>query len=157
MPNMRTLVFSLFLLLSIGTYSFIRLQLPSPESFLLGEWNEREWNYERFSNTEFLQQHDSNNVVLTHVPSTEKGLLFHEHERWEFNKDGLLQIVDNQEQVHAYKWCLKGKGDVLLIKNHNDEVLEHYKITHLDKDSMVLNFELDIQVKGLARLTFKRN
>ena len=152
MHNMKAPVFLIIFLCCIGAYSFIRLQIPSPENFLVGAWNERTWNYERRPS---LNKEDSKVTLPTHV-QLNKGLLLHEHEKWEFLEDGTLQIVDEMENVHPYKWYLKGKGDVLLIKDQENQVLEHYKITHLDKDSMVLNFELDIQVKGLARLTFKR-
>ncbi len=147
----------LILVLAIVAYGFTRSYFHSPEELLLGQWSERTWKYERVPAKGHLESCPEDELTSATKSYIGKGLLLHENERWEFLPSGKLVILSQQDALEEYKWCLKGKGDILIIKDSANKVIEHYKITHIDTDSLSLNFELDIQVKGLASLTFKKN
>lgn len=125
--------------------------VSSPEETILGEWEEIIWEYEmghKKGNTESLENAVSNDVKK----QLGKHLVIHSSEKWEFFKDGRLKLIgDNFERIVF--WNLKGRGHVLEIK-YDDGITEHYNITKLNKNTLVLNFESEIQTRGLAKLTF---
>lgn len=146
----------MILMLLVFGYIGFRSLVHSPEELLVGQWSERSWEYDRVCDKETKDKYLDGGIEEIQIGSDEGGLLLHEYEDWTFLPNGNLHIKDSNNVLHVYKWCLKGRGDILVVKNRQNEILEHYKIGSIDRNEMVLNFELDIQVKGLARLTFKK-
>lgn len=143
------------LVISIIGYSFVRINMKSPEDLLVGDWSEHSWKYERVASPE---QKDALEDSLSNSLKEYlgKSLFLHENETWSFLPNGELHISCSDKEPRVLYWRLKGKGDMLVIKDENKNPMEHYKITYIDKDSLSLSFELDIQVKGLASMTFKK-
>lgn len=145
------------LAISIIGYSFIRINMKSPEDLIVGDWSESSWKYERVATPQQKKDvacTDSFSVALKEHLG--KDLLLHENETWTFRPNGELHISSPVKTTRVLYWRLKGKGDMLVIKDKNKVPLEHYKVTYIDKGTLSLNFELDIQVKGLASMTFKK-
>jgi hypothetical protein len=103
----------------------------NPEKLLIGKWREVSWDYER---------------------KDDKTLLIHNAERWEFLPDGTLFLWGKNGKLEA-RWRLGGRGNVLRLE-HARNIVEHYNVTHLSADILILNFETNIQAKGVAKLTF---
>lgn len=153
---MRLSYIFIFLTLCIIGYSFMRINMNSPEDLIVGDWNESSWKYERAASPEQKKNVCNDSLSGALKGYLGKGLVLHEHETWSFLPNGKLHISSADKETQVLHWRLKGKGDMLVIKDENNKPLEHYKVTHINKDSLSLSFELDIQVKGLASMTFKR-
>lgn len=104
----------------------------SPESLLLGHWKELAWEYEK----------------------DEKTPLIHRAEGWHF-LPGQQLLLQRKESVEKVRWRLAGRSNVLLLR-YASGVTEHYNVTELRQNKLVLNFETDIQARGVAKLTFSR-
>lgn len=129
-------------------------KVASPEEVILGEWQEKKWEYEMVytkSDIEVLKETLSEDVK----DQLGKHLVIHTAEKWNFLPDGTLQLIGNEDEKIVH-WRLKGRGHILELK-YNDGVTEHYNLTLLDQSTMVLNFDSDIQVRGLAKLTFEKS
>lgn len=144
------------LLIGVVGYSFVRINLKSPEDLLVGNWTEDSWKYERVGSINELDTYCNDSLSNNMKEHLGKDLLLHTNETWDFLPNGELHVHVPGEEKHILYWRLKGKGDMLVIKDENKNPLEHYKVTHLSKDSLLLGFELDIQMKGLASMTFKK-
>lgn len=153
---MRLKYIILFLGISIIGYSFMRLNMKSPEDILVGDWSENSWKYERVASPGQKQGAYEDSLSGSLKEYLGKSLFLHENETWSFLQNGELHISSPNKEPKIFHWRLKGKGDMLVIKDENMNPMEHYKITYINKDSLSLSFELDIQVKGLASMTFKK-
>lgn len=146
----------LILVVSITGYSFVRINTKSPEDLLIGEWSEHVWKYERVASPEQKKGICKDSLSTSLKEYLGKSLFLHEQETWTFHPDGKLYISAPGKSSKKLYWRLKGKGDMLVIKDENKQPMEHYKVTYIDKGSLSLSFELDIQIKGLASMTFKK-
>ena len=123
---------------------------PSPETIILGKWKELKWEYEKVNKINGKDKPEAEEMKSQH---TEK-LVIHEAEVWQFLPDKKLKLIGkNREEI--VEWHIKGRGNILELR-HSSSVIEHYNLTELTGDIMVLNFETDIQVRGIAKLTFER-
>jgi hypothetical protein len=147
----------LLLFVSIVGYSFIKIKMKSPEDLLVGDWSEQTWKYERVATPSHKKYACKDSLSTSLKEHLGKGLFLHENETWSFLPNGELHITAPDKRIKILHWRLKGKGDMLVIKDENKKPMEHYKVTHINKDSLSLSFELDIQVKGLASLTFRKS
>lgn len=153
---MRLKYIIFFLAICIIGYSFMRINLNSPEELIIGEWSESTWKYERAGSIQQKKNGCTDSLSTSVKGLLGKGLMIHENETWSFFPNGELHVLSPNHEPQVFYWRLKGKGDMLVIKDKNKNPLEHYKITQINKESLSLSFELDIQVKGLASMTFKK-
>lgn len=153
---MRLKYIILFIGFSIIGYSFVRIKMITPEDLLVGSWSESSWKYERVASPEYKKGTCEDSLSNSLKEYLGKGLFLHEDEMWTFHRNGELHISQQKGTPKVLYWRLKGKGDMLIIKDENKNPMEHYKVTQINKDSLSLSFELDIQVKGLASMTFKK-
>lgn len=134
-----------------GILVFVSLisSAPSPERTILGEWKELQWEYEKVNkseNTEYSSQ-ETREQAGQH-------LVIHQAENWTFLPGGKLKL-SGKNKNKIVSWRIKGRGHILELKYDNN-TKEHYNLTRLDDDKMVLNFESDMQVRGIAKLTFEK-
>ncbi len=124
----------------------------SPEKRIVGQWNEKSWEYERVNLIG-----DTNNKEITDDVKKIIGqhLLIHEAETWQFLPNGKL-ILKAGENERLVDWKIKGRGHILQLK-YDDNVVENYNLTELNKNKMVLNFDSEIQARGIAKLTFEKS
>lgn len=143
---------SLFLVI-IMSIAWLKQRVDSPESLIIGTWYERSWQYEKVNSAESLNMtHDRDSMAQSVRDVLGKHLVIHSAETWQFNPDGSLLLVGN-DTVKQVKWKLKGRGHILELE-YADKVIEHYNLSELTPTKMALNFDSDMQVKGIARLTF---
>jgi len=139
----------------LGLLSFMIMisAAPSPESLIVGNWKEVSWEYEK------VNKSDYDTMVMKHIPADVKhsigqDLVIHAAETWVFLSNRKLQL-ETPSGIKHVEWCIKGRGNVLQLKYDNN-TLENYNITHLNNGALELNFETDIQARGIAKLTFER-
>ncbi len=138
-----------------GIFLFVTLMSMSknPENSIEGQWEELVWEYEKVD----INENSSLgfNSISTYVKEmVGENLVIHQVEQWNFLPNGKL-ILKGKEYSKQVSWCMKGRGNILEIKYDNQNV-EHYNVTELSKDKMILNFDTDIHTRGIARLTFKK-
>lgn len=148
MKKLLAIYSCVFALVLMGFGGLIR-SAPNPEQAILGEWKESGWYYERVSSVKDKRSQQAAGNLGQEVIS-------HKAEIWSFKPNGqLLLSKANKLGYEVVSWSIKGRGNILELK-YNDGRREHYDLTALAADSMTLNFELDTQIKGLAKLTFDR-
>lgn len=142
------------LLLTACSIVWRMTEVQSPENQILGTWNERSWEYEKAYSRAAREALNNDTISQNVRDKLGKHLVIHSAETWKFNPDGtlLLHGVDTTKEV---KWKLKGRGHILELE-YADSVIEHYNLTELNDSKMVLNFDSDIQVRGIAKLTFDK-
>lgn len=115
---------------------------PSPESLLLGRWKEVSWEYEMKGSGPEVRERLGKTLVI------------HQTEFWEFAPGNRLTLFRKgaSDSVH---WRLAGRSNALAL-THGGGITEHYQVTKLSRDTLELNFETDIQARGIAKLTFER-
>lgn len=150
--KIKTLYIIIFVLLTVAI-SFALMRIQNPEKVILGNWQEKSWEYEKVQYKE-----DANHVNYVYSSNLKdvigKHLLIHTAESWHFKPNGNL-ILKGNNQEKKVQWALKGRGHILEIKY--GDITERYNITEIKKDKIVLNFESDMQIKGLAKLTFEKS
>ena len=124
------------------------------ESSIVGTWKEVKWAYEG------EESFDAYDVRAEAADQLNKKIghdfFIHENETWVFSDNGaLITKSSNNGKEMALRWVIKGRGNILVLKDGTDPV-ESYNITRLDDNKMVLNFDVDLQAKGVAELTFER-
>ena len=144
----------LFLALA-WTFVQLKRQVQSPERLIMGTWNERQWQYEKVNAPSDLKKIQAQDTMAQSVKDQlGKHLVVHSAEVWEFKREGLL-VLHGRDTTKEVRWKLKGRGHILELEYANN-VIEHYNLSELTSTNMALNFDSDIQVKGIAKLTFNK-
>lgn len=143
---------SLFLFLAFG-FTQLKQRVESPERAIIGTWNERSWQYEKVNARSDLKRLQSQDTIAQSVKDQlGKHLVIHSAEVWQFKRNGTL-LLHGRDTTKEVRWKLKGRGHILELEYAN-KVIEHYNLTELTPSRMALHFDSDIQVKGIAKLTF---
>jgi hypothetical protein len=123
-----------------------------PETLLAGRWRESGWEYEKVAGKAVAGKW----IDGIDLPGfEERRVVHHEADYWEFRPDGSLLIAKRDgSQLHA-RWRLKGRGHVLTVRTP-DQDFEVYDVKGLDGSELVLNYDVGMEVRGIARLTFRR-
>ncbi|WP_057938720.1 hypothetical protein [Algoriphagus resistens] len=140
-------------ILVAGNYFTLLSFLQSPEENIIGEWKEVSWEYEKIDS---LASDDSFDYMVTdHIKQQiSRNLIIHEAEVWRFGKNEMLEMKGNglSKSLH---WKLKGRGNILQL-NGTHKNIEHYLIQELNSERMILHFNIDMQVRGIVKMTFER-
>ncbi|HEY9004571.1 MAG TPA: hypothetical protein VIM75_00485 [Ohtaekwangia sp.] len=145
----------ILMLLAISALAWLKHSIPGPDVLIVGIWNEQTWEYEKVYSTEDLEKvKQEEQMSQTVKDQLGRHLIIHSAEKWLFRPDGTL-ILKGDHADTAVKWKIKGRGHILELE-YNDRIVEHYNLTELTRDQMVLNFDSDMQVRGVAKLIFKR-
>lgn len=143
------------LVFTITTASFtVARNEVTPEQQLLGQWQEVSSEYRVINITDSL----NGNKTLTGPLKNElfNNLIIHQAELWQFTNGHTLSLhKNNEEKDETVKWHIKGRGHILAIQ-HSDNVIEDYQIAKLTDDILELYINIDLQVKGIVKLTFKK-
>ncbi|MGE0931900.1 hypothetical protein [Peijinzhouia sedimentorum] len=128
----------------------------NPENMVIGQWNEVKWEYELYDRVESKTDGKSKIIPEDLKPYVGGDLKIHEAEMWKFEPNGKLTLTDrNGNKLKQLKWAFKGRGNVLYLK-YDDNSIESYIVTTINQDKLVLNIDLHIGAKGLAKLTFEK-
>ena len=128
-----------FFTLGISLFILLISMSNNPENIIEGQWKELVWEYEKVDKNDTITT-DYDNVSDFVKDVVGENLVIHKAESWTF------------KQVN---WTIKGRGNILEIKYDNNNC-EHYSLTELSKNKLVLNFDTDTHTRGIARLTFEK-
>lgn len=149
--NRIAIIYIIVLALLVSGFTLlINVSLP-PERLILGEWQETNWSYEMVDLPIGAERRDFLEEVKRSVG---QGLIQHQAEKWVFLPDHRLMLTGEQNEVEA-RWFIKGRGHILHII-HPDGSKENYVVDQLDRNGLRLQFETDIQARGIASLAFSR-
>lgn len=141
---------------AFGVFLFVTLisMANSPEATIEGEWKELVWEYEKVDKINDTTKSDYDNVSYYVKDVAGQDLVIHKAEKWIFCPNGKL-ILEGNDYSKEVSWNIKGRGNILELKYDNNNV-EHYSLTELSNDKLVLNFDTDTHTRGIARLTFEK-
>lgn len=137
---------------SIGCVVALLGCVESPEQQLIGHWEESGWAYEKLDAPSASLRRSEGIRIEAYEG---RSVALHEAESWDVRADGSLQVtlVDGSRR-HA-RWRLKGRGHVLTLR-YADGSAEVYDVKDLDATRMTLHFDLGVEARGIARLSFRR-
>lgn len=138
-----------------GLMSFVVMiqSAPSPETLILGEWKELKWEYEKVNKPDdsldykYISEEVKNKIG--------EHLIIHQAEVWRFLPNKRVVLIGENTIKHA-SWRIIGRGHILQLKYDNNNASESYNITDLNEENMILNFDSNIQARGIAKLTFEK-
>jgi hypothetical protein len=125
-----------------------------PERMLQGEWQEVSWRYEKIDHPDSAQSKWIDGIRFRDY--SDRRVVRHEAERWIFEPGRGLEIQVRDGDPLRARWRLKGRGHVLTIRYTDTGDLEVYDIKELSRDKLILHFDMGMEVRGVARLEFKR-
>jgi len=114
----------------------------NPERLIKGRWMETTWSYENVDKSDFLY-HD---VRMAHK---------HESEAWRFMNNNQLHFYNGEDIAAKATWKIKGRGHVLQL-TYEDGDTELYDIKELNDHELILNFDIGMESRGIARLIFTK-
>ena len=82
-------------------------------------------------------------------------MIIHRAETWQFGPDRRLTFLENGKVSEDLKWSIKGRGHILELQ-HKNAIVEDYQVVDISEDELVVQFNFDLQVKGIVKMTFKR-
>ncbi len=124
-----------------------------PERLLMGRWRESGWEYEKLAGKPAVTTKWIDGIDLPAF--SPRRIVHHEAEYWDFSPNGSLLIKKLDGTSALARWRLKGRGHVLTVRAPQAE-FEVYDVKQLDRREMVLNYDVGMEVRGIARLTFQR-
>jgi hypothetical protein len=139
-----------FLLLAASLVAVI--QQEGPESKLIGVWEEVAWEYEKVNHDGSMNDFQINDGQREEICQT---LIIHQSENWTFTPDHRLTLQSEDGESEQVVWNIKGRGHILELQ-HEDHGIEDYQIQFLTRDSLIVHFNFDLQVRGIVKMTFKR-
>lgn len=139
-----------------GYFLFVLLMsmAKSPETIIEGEWKELFWEYEKadFNAVSMGKNYEKDSGYIKHIAGQD--LVIHKAEKWIFQPNGKL-ILKGNNYSKEIDWKIKGRGNILELKYDNNNI-EHYSLTELQNDKLILNFDTSAHTRGIARLTFEK-
>lgn len=142
-----------FFTLGISLFILLISMSNNPENTIEGQWKELVWEYEKVDKNDTTKS-DYNTVSDFVKDVVGENLVIHKAESWTFKPNGKL-ILKGTNYSKEVNWTIKGRGNILEIKYDNNNC-EHYSLTELSDNKLVLNFDTDTHTRGIARLTFEK-
>ena len=96
------------------------------------------------------------NDLRTLTRQRDRRIVRHEAEYWEFRCDRSLVISKLNGEKLRRRWQLKGRGHVLTIAGDNPADLEVYDVKELNVRELILHYDIGMELRGIARLSFRK-
>ncbi len=130
--------------------AMLRMHSQHPARLIEGEWKELQWEYEQ------VNRADTENAHFKRIGEEVKALIgeklvIHKSEVWRFLPGGQLQL-EGQQGHKTINWKLSGRGHILELKHRGAK--ESYNVVTLNDSLLVIHFDTDLEVRGIAKLTF---
>lgn len=124
----------------------------NPEDLIVSRWEESTWVYELIDrHPDEVRRVDGIRLDVF----DERSVTRHEAEYWNFRADRTFEIQLKDGTKRTGRWRLKGRGHILALRYTSGEV-EVYDVKELSSDELVLNFDMGMEIRGIARLGFSR-
>jgi hypothetical protein len=147
--------YCIVLILGVSGFTWMKLHVQSPDTLIVGTWNEWAWEYEKVNTLSDRKKLLAGDTMAQCVKDQlGKHLMIHSAEIWRFRPNGILEL-QGADTVKTVKWKLKGRGHMLELE-YDNKIIEHYNLTELTPTQMILNFDSDMQVRGVAKLIFNK-
>ncbi|MDI9256041.1 hypothetical protein [Flavobacterium sedimenticola] len=146
--------YTAFFGLGIFLFTLLMSVAKSPEDVIEGEWKELVWEYEKtdWNKLPMGNSYGKDSGYIKEVAG--QNLVIHKAEKWIFYPNGKL-LLKGENYSKEIAWKIKGRGNILELKYDNNNT-EHYSLTELQKDKLILNFDTSAHTRGIARLTFEK-
>ncbi|WP_313376827.1 hypothetical protein [Chishuiella sp.] len=125
------------------------------EEKILGSWHKENIEFERVNH----QDHE----IISYISQIQDKEISHELmidkvDNLIFEKDSHLKIKNNnRKQNDRLSWKLKGRGNIIEIKDLKTNNKETYQVQELSSNKLVVYMNLDLQVRGIVKITFTKN
>ena len=129
-------------LILITATAFSLVIFFNPERVILGKWKETGWSYENI---------DKNDFVYHDIKLARK----HESESWRFADNNILYFHNGDVISAQALWKIKGRGHILQL-TYEDGDTELYDIKELNDHELIINFDIGMESRGIARLVFTK-
>jgi hypothetical protein len=138
----------------VGSAYYLIESSTNPEEVIIGHWEEVSWEYEKpiisdngYSEDKAIADNIRKELV--------QDMVIHKAETWHFYPNGIL-ILEGEDKFPTFlDWKMKGRGHILKL-HYEDEIKEYYNIIELNREELILHFHVEMQAKGIARITFRR-
>lgn len=140
----------LFTLLFVAFFIAMGSFTESPEMTILGRWKEAKWEYEK---TQEVITDEKFSAEIKELIG--ERLFIHKAEVWRFLPEQKLILIHADGSQDIGSWVLIGRGHILKII-YQGNTIEQYDIIELNNEQMVLNFDIGMEIKGIAKLTFRK-
>jgi len=144
-----------FFIIGALVFSLLIVQDKSPDQKIIGKWREVSWEYEKVNRKKAGSNMPKKQITDDVKHELAKNLIIHRAETWEFLPDGKLLLYQADGTKTQLKWNLKGRGHILKLRMQ-DDVTEYYDLSDLNREKMVLYFDVEIQAKGIVRMKFEK-
>jgi len=152
MKKTGILAYGLILILMVCS-GMALIKSESPEQLIMGKWQEVEWQFERVDSDSAKQ---GSQLFDYQKKELYKNMMIHNAEEWEFLPGKHLALKHHENtQDKKLKWILKGRGNILELRYDNEKV-ERFQVYKLTKDTLVVYYDFDLQMRGSVRITFKK-
>ena len=142
-----------FFTLGISLFILLISMSNNPEKIIEGQWKELVWEYEKVDKNDTITN-DFDNVSDFVKDVVGENLVIHKAESWTFKPNGKL-ILKGSNYSKEVNWTIKGRGNILEIKYDNNNC-EHYSLTELSDNKLVVNYNTDTHTRGIARIKKKK-
>jgi hypothetical protein len=149
------LIYITAFLIIAGLFASLLIGGSSPERIIVGVWEEVAWEYEKVDKTSKIDSADFKQISSEVKKAIAEDIIIHQSEVWEFLPGGILKLHAAGKEDLILHWKIKGRGHILKII-HDNEILEHYEIVELNDKEMILYFSVDLQARGIVKLTFNK-
>ncbi len=137
----------------VGSAIFLIVSSTNPEELIVGEWQEVSWEYEK-PIAPILG--DSSKAIADDLKNRlAQDMIIHMAESWKFSPDGSVKLIGQGKDTVVVNWKFKGRGHILKL-HYEDGLEEYYNVVELNRDELILHFHVEMQAKGIAKITFKR-
>lgn len=151
--KINLILLTMFLMIS-GSAFYLIGSSSNPEDVILGNWQEVAWEYEK---PIAPIESDSGKAITDDIKGRlAQDMVIHKAERWEFMPDGRVRLIDSNDDTVVVNWKFKGRGHILKL-HYDDGVDEFYNVVELNRDELILHFYVEMQAKGIAKITFRRS
>ncbi|MBE8721086.1 hypothetical protein [Sphingobacterium pedocola] len=148
----RLLAITYILLVSLLiTAAYIVMHFENPERLIQGEWVETGWYLEK---TDGAVQHSEWKLQNSLRAEIMKDLEFFNVEVWKFDKDGTIKAANNSLNERI-EWYIRGRGHILQLVREGKQ-LESFQIANIDRNTLELHLNLDLQVRGVLKIKLER-
>lgn len=137
--NIFLKVFGLIIIVALLTLGF---KVNNPEAIIIGQWEEKDWAYEKL---------DDKSLLELGIENFKK----HEAETWVFKENNTVEFNKGDRLIALAEWHIKGRGHILKI-DHSDGTEELFDIKELNDSELVLNFDIGMETRGIAKLIFAK-
>lgn len=127
------------------------IHFENPERLIQGQWVETGWYLEK---TDGAAQHSEWEIQNSLRAEIMKELEFFDVKIWEFDKDGTIKAA-NSSLNERIEWYIKGRGHILQLVREGKH-LESFQIANIDRNTLELHLNLDLQVRGVLKIKLER-